>query len=120
MADLTRLLLRTGAKWRSVTACEHQWRPWRGGARPCSGVTGAPCPVASSRKHQDRKGKVGQELDEREERSAALAIEDCEGGSTPVSSVRGKDWQCAFTFARLTQARGVGGRGVQGRAIGEI
>jgi hypothetical protein len=33
---------------------------------------------------------VGQELDEREEHSTALAMEDHEGGGTPVSSEQGK------------------------------
>jgi hypothetical protein len=33
---------------------------------------------------------VGQEPDEREERSAALAPEDHEGGGAPVSSARGE------------------------------
>jgi hypothetical protein len=90
MADLTRLLLRTEAKWRSMIACEHHRRPWRDGARPCSGVMGTHCPVASSQKHQDEKGKKGQEPDEREERSAALATEDHEGGGVPMSSKWGK------------------------------
>jgi hypothetical protein len=33
---------------------------------------------------------VGQELDEREERSAALVVEDREGGGAPVSSTHGE------------------------------
>jgi hypothetical protein len=90
MADLTRLLLRTGAKWRSVTTCEHHRWPWRGDARPCSGMMGTHCPVTSSQKHQHEKGKVGQEPDEREEHSAALAAEDREGSGAPVSSEQGE------------------------------
>jgi hypothetical protein len=87
--DLTRLVMRARVKWRSLTTCEHQRRPWRGGARSCSGVTGAPCPVTSTREHHDGKGKVRQEPDEREELYAMLATEDREGGGTPVSSERG-------------------------------
>jgi hypothetical protein len=82
--------MRTGVKWRSVAACEHQRRPCRGGAQPCSGVTEAPGPVTSSREQQGEKGNAGQESDEREERSAALATEDREDGGAPVNSERGK------------------------------
>jgi hypothetical protein len=82
--------MRTRVKWRSMAACEHQRRPCRGGARPCSGVTEAPGPVTSSREQQGEKGNTGQGSDEREERSTALAMEDREGGGAPVSSEWGK------------------------------
>jgi hypothetical protein len=120
MADLTRLLLRAGVNWRSVAACEHQQRPCRSGARPCSGVTGPPCPVTSSREHQGGKGKARQEPDEREELYAVLATEDREDSGFSVSSERGKSRQCTFTFTQLTQVRGGGGRGVQGGAVGGV
>jgi hypothetical protein len=96
LADLTRLLMRTEVKWRSMATCEHQRRPCRGGARPCSGVTEAPGPVTSSREQQGEKGNAGQGSDEREERSAALAMEDREGGDAPVSSERGKSANVAY------------------------
>jgi hypothetical protein len=70
--------------------CEHQRQPCHGGVRPCSGVTEATCPVTSSREQQGEKGNVGQEPNEREERSTTLATEDHEGGSAPVSSERGQ------------------------------
>jgi hypothetical protein len=70
--------------------CKHHRRPWRGGVRLCSGVTGTHCLVASSQKHQHEKGKVGQEPDEMEECSAALTVEDREGNGAPVSSERGE------------------------------
>jgi hypothetical protein len=73
-------------KWRSVAACEHQQRPCRGGARPCSGVTEAPDPVTSSCEQQGEKGNAGQGSNEREEHSVALATEDRKSGSAPVSS----------------------------------
>jgi hypothetical protein len=120
MADLTRLLMRAGVKWRSMAVCENQRWPWRDGARQCSGVTGAPCLVTSSREHQDGKGKARQEPNEREELYAVLATEDREDGGAPVSSERGTSRQCALIFARLTQLRGGGGRGVHGGAVGRV
>jgi hypothetical protein len=82
--------MRTEVKWRSVAMCEHQWQPCHGGAWPCSSVTEAPSPVMSSRERQGEKGNAGQESDEREERSAALATKDHEGSSASVSSEWGK------------------------------
>jgi hypothetical protein len=67
-----------------------------------------------------RVERVGMRSEKEENGGYELATMDREGGGTPVSSERGKDWKCAFTFAQSTQARGVGGRGVQGGAVGRI
>jgi hypothetical protein len=55
--------------------------------------------------------------------SETLEKHNHDDGGTPARNVRGRRWQirqCAFTFARLTQLRGGGGRGVYGGVVGGV
>jgi hypothetical protein len=79
-----------------MAACEHQWWPCRGGARPCSGVTGLARSVMSSREHLGRMGKMRQGPNKRKELYAVLAMEDREGSGATVKSKRGKASNAAY------------------------